>query len=188
MWCIPWWRKKEKQHFFIKIYSSFYSFERSWSFCGLWDRRTGRGRQDRLLYWPLTSSLDHSTLCYFQDPLSTSSASRTGLLKRRPSMGPRPQRTRSQWLQAGFDSGLHYPQLSQLEVTQLEVEALSGALTLTANWRSLWPSMSQTYSTAASICVYYFITPTYFRLDHMIFFRLFTQVRLWLTTRSRVDM
>ena len=31
----------EGQHFFIRIYTSFYSFKRSWSFCGLWDRRIG---------------------------------------------------------------------------------------------------------------------------------------------------
>ena len=26
-----------------------------------------QGKKDRLLYWPITSSLDHCTLCYFQD-------------------------------------------------------------------------------------------------------------------------
>ena len=41
-----------------------------------------------------------------------------------------------------------------------------------------------TDSTAASICIYYFITPTYFRWDHLIFFRLFTQVYVWLTARQ----
>ena len=35
-------------------------------------------------YWPITSSLDQNTLCYLQDPLSTSSASRPGLLNQRP--------------------------------------------------------------------------------------------------------
>ena len=91
-YCIPWWGKKE-EHFFIGIYTSFYSFARGWNFCGLWDRWT----QDRLLYWPITSSLDHSALCYLQDPLSTSSASRPGLLNRRSGMGHR---------QACFDSAL----------------------------------------------------------------------------------
>ena len=89
----------------------------------------GRGkRQDRLLYWPITSSLDHSTLCYL--PLSTSSASRSGLLNRRPGMGHRPQQVCSQWLQAGFDSGLHFLKLFQLEAAQLEAAAPQwGALT-----------------------------------------------------------
>ena len=59
------------------------------------------GRQDRLLYWPITSSLDHSTLCYLQDPLSTPSASRSGLLNRRPGKGHRPQWVRSPWQQTG---------------------------------------------------------------------------------------
>ena len=61
----------EGQHFFLRIYMSFYSFV----LC-----ETDVGRKDRLLYWPITSSLDHSTLCYLQDPLSTSSASQAGLL------------------------------------------------------------------------------------------------------------
>ena len=39
------------------------------------------------------------------------------------------------------------------------------------------PSLTPTDSTAASICIYYFITLSYFRLDHVIFFRLLTQVR-----------
>ena len=84
--------------------------------------------------------------------------------------------------------GPHWLQLSQLEAAQLEVAALSGALSLTANWLSLWPSLPPTFSTAMGICIYYFITPTYFWLDHMIFFCLFTQVCLWLTARSRVSM
>ena len=102
-------------------------------------------------------------LCYLQDPLSTS-ASRPGLLNQRPGMGHRPQWAHSQWLQAGFDSGLHC-----LQLFQLEAAAVSGVLSLTANWFSLWPSLPLTASTAMGICIYYFITPTYFRLDHMIF-------------------
>ena len=147
----------------------------------------GGGRQDRLLYWPITSSLDHSTLCYLQDPLSTS-ASRPGLLNRRPGMGHRPQGACSQWLRAGFYFGLYSLQLPQLEATQLEAAVLSWALSVTENWLSLWPSLPPTDSTVVGICIYYFKTPTYFRLDHMIFFRLFTQVPLWLTARSRVNM
>ena len=34
------------QHFFIRIYTSFYSFGRSWSFCGLLDRRTVGDKTD----------------------------------------------------------------------------------------------------------------------------------------------
>ena len=44
--------------------------------------------------------------------------------------------------------------------------------------------LSLTDSTAAGICLYSFITPTYFRF----FFRLFTQVHLWLTAQSRVNI
>ena len=62
------------------------------------------------------------------------------------------------------------------------------SLSLTANWLSLWPSLPPADSTAAGICIYYFIMPSYFRLDHMIFFRLLTQVHLWLTAWSRVNM
>ena len=46
--CIQWWGKKEEQHFFIRIFMSFYFFERSWSFCGLRDRRT---RGDKTNYY-----------------------------------------------------------------------------------------------------------------------------------------
>ena len=44
--------------------------------------------------------------------------------------------------------------------------------------------LSSTNSTAAGTCLYSFITPTCFRF----FFRLFTQVHLWLTARSRVNI
>ena len=68
--------KTEEQHFVIRMYTSFYSFERSWWLCGLWDRRTGADKT--LLYWPITSSLDPSTLRNLQDPFRTSD-SRPGL-------------------------------------------------------------------------------------------------------------
>ena len=116
-------------------------------------RQRGVRRQVRFWYWPITSSLDHSTLCYLQDPLSTS-ASRPGLLNWRP----------------------------------LWIIASSGVFLLTASWFSLWPSLFPTNSTATGICIYYFMMPSYFRLDHVIFIRSFTQVHLWLTTRSRVNM
>ena len=93
--------------------------------------QTDGGRWDRLLYWPITS-LDHNTLCYLQDPLSTSSASQQELLNWRPGMGHRLQQAHSQWLTSGFDSGLHCLQLSQLGAAQLEVVALSRVLSLTA--------------------------------------------------------
>ena len=117
-------------------------------------RQTAIGRQDRLLYWLITSSLDHSTLCYLQDPLNTFSASWPGLLNRR----------------------------------SLEAIALSRVFWLTESWPSLWPSQSPTLSTAVGIYIYHFIMPTYFWSDHMNFFRLFIQVHLWLTARSRVNM
>ena len=122
-------------------------------------RQTNVGRQDRLLYWPITSSFDHSTLCYLQDPLTFSSASRPGLLNRRSGMGHRPQGACFQRLQASFDSGLHCLQLSQLEATQLGAAALSGALSLTATG-SRSGLHCPTVSTAAGICIYNFITPT----------------------------
>ena len=43
---------------------------------------------------------------------------------------------------------------------------------------------SPTNSTAASTCLYSLITPTCFRF----FFHLFTQIHLWLTARSRVNI
>ena len=44
LWYSGW--RNEGQHFFIRIYTYFYSFERSWSFCGLWDRRTVGDKAD----------------------------------------------------------------------------------------------------------------------------------------------
>ena len=122
-------------------------------------RQTDAGRQDRLLYWPITFQ-DHSMLCYLQEPLSISSPSRSGLFNRRPSVGPRPQRAHSQWLQTSFDLGLYSFQLSQLEAAQLAAAALSRSVSLTANWLPLWPSLSPTLSTTMGICIYYFITTT----------------------------
>ena len=147
-------------------------------------RQTDVGRKARLLHWPITSSFDHCRLCHLQNPLSTSSASRPGFLSQGNCMGHRPQQARSQWLQTGSQSGLHCLQPYQLETAQLEAAALTGVLSLTANWLPLWPSQTPTFNCR----IYYFTTPTYFRLDHMIFFRLFTQVRLWLTAQSRVNM
>ena len=169
----------EGQHFFIRIYV-FLFFQNKLKLLWFVRQTDGVGRQDRLPYWPITSSLDHSTLCYLQDPLSTS-ASRPGLLNRRPGIGYRPQRERSQWLQAGFDSAP--PDSNSL------------------NWRQQ-PSVGRSHwlqtgshsglhclqLTAAGICIYYFLTPTYFQLDHMIVFHLFTQVHLWLMAWSRVIM
>ena len=40
----------------------------------MWE--TDRDRQNRLLYWPITSSLDHTILYYLQTPFSTSYAFR----------------------------------------------------------------------------------------------------------------
>ena len=143
----------------------------------------GWGRQDRLLYWPInsSSSLDHSTLCCLQGPLSTSAASRPGLLNRRPDMGHNPQLAHSQWLPAGFDS-------PHTESNSLNWRRL--------NWRqqpsvgrSHWLQDALTLAFTASnwlISIYYFITSAYFRLDHIIFFRLFTQVRLWRLSQGSI--
>ena len=141
-------------------------------------------RQDKLLYWPITSSLDHSTLRYLQDPLS-SSASWPRLLNRRPGMGHRPQQAHSQWLQTAFDSA--FTDSLNLRLPNWRQQPSGGTLT-DCNWLSLWPSLPPTDTTATGICIYYFIMPTYSRLDHMIFFSLFIQVRLWLTAQSRVNM
>ena len=148
----------------------------------------GGWRQDRLLYWPITSSLDHSMLCYLQDPLSTSSTSQTGLPNQMPGIGHRPQQT-------GVLSDCKLaltllsltPTLSTGGCPNGSSNPQRGALT-DCKWLSLRPSLPPTDSTAMGICIYYFITPTYFRLDHMIFFHLFTQVRFWLTAQSRVNM
>ena len=113
----------------------------------LWGERQmdgGGERQDRLLYWPVTSSLDHIPLCYLQDPLSN----------QRSDMGHRPQEERSQWLQAGSDSAL-----------------------ADSNWLNHRGHLHILFHNADN-----------FRLDHVILFRSFTQVRLWLTARSRVNM
>ena len=141
-------------------------------------RQTDVGKQDRFPYWPITSSFGHSTMCYLQDPPITS-ASRPGLLSRRPLRETAPSGSFSLAATCSH-SGLHCLQLSQLEAA-----APSGTLSLTAKWIWLWPSLSPTDS---GICIYYFITLTHFRLDHMTLFRLFTQVHLWLTARSRVNM
>ena len=69
----------------------------------------------------------------------------------------------------------------------LRASALNGSLSLTTGWLCLRSSLTPTDSAVAGICIYYFITPTHFRLDHMIFFRLFTQVYLWLMAQSRVN-
>ena len=47
--------------------------------------KTDGGRQDRLLFWPITtSSLDHSTMCYLQDPAALFSDFWPGMINRRP--------------------------------------------------------------------------------------------------------
>ena len=101
----------------------------------------------------------------------------------------------------------------------LRATAPSEAFSLTANWVSLWPSLSPTlnwrppnwrqqppagrshwlqtgfYSGFHSLQMtqlhghrHLLFHNAHFRLDHVIFFRLFTQVHLWLTACSRVNM
>ena len=258
------------------MYPSFYSFVMSWNLCCV--IQTDGWKQDRFPYWPKTSSLDHSTLCYLQDPLNTS-ATQPGLLNQwmlratapsgafsltawlslwpslSPTVSTEGRSTGGSSPQLGVltdCTGLYWDphclQLSQLEATQLEAAAPSWVfsptalaftetltvsnclnwrqqppagcshrlhwpllrpslsptvstgghpiggsspkrvLSLTANWLWLWPSLSPTDLISTGICIYYFITPTCFRLNHLIFFRLFTQVHHWLTARSRVNM
>ena len=90
---------------------------------------------DRLPYCPITSSLDHNMLCYFQDPFSTS-ASWPGLLNWRPLRVTAPSSALTLW-----------PSLSQ-----------------TLNWRppnlrqqspaghSLWLQLALTLSFTVSNC------------------------------------
>ena len=70
----------------------------------------------------------------------------------------------------------------------LRAVAIRRAFSVTANWLRLgshW--LLQTDSTATDICIYYFIMPIFFRLDHVIFFCLFTQVHFWLTALPSVN-
>ena len=150
-------------------------------------KQTDVGRHDIFSYWAITSSLDHSTLCYLQDLLSTSLASRPVLLKRRPLRETPPNCRVLLLTVTGSHSGFHCLQLSQLEANHRRPPP-SGALSPTANRLWLWPSLSPTDLTATGICIYYFITSTCFRVDNVVFFRLFTHVSLWLTARSKVNM
>ena len=106
------WMKNDHNSLYKNIYIFLFFCKVLMLLCYV--RQTDVVRQDRLLYWPVTSSLDHSTQCYLQDPLCPSSASQPELLNQRPGMGHRPKQMYSQWLQAGFDSGLYGHQLTQL--------------------------------------------------------------------------
>ena len=74
-----------------KKYNSLY-FSWSQSFCWVWERQ---GNKDRLLYWPITSSLDHTYWVIFKTPLSISSASRLGVLNWRPLRASTPNKALS---------------------------------------------------------------------------------------------
>ena len=58
---------------------------------------------DRLLYWPITSSLDHSTLCNLENPTKHFCFS-AGAAQPEAWYGPQAPAGRFQWLLAGFDS------------------------------------------------------------------------------------
>ena len=98
-----------------------------------------------------TSSLDHSTLCYLQEPTYLFFSVLAAVA------------------QPGVAEGHGSQSASWASVCKL-------ALTLAF--------LCPTNSTAASTCLYSFITYTCFRF----FFRLFTQVHLWLRARSRVNI
>ena len=124
----------------------------------LWCVRDGRrhGQTEADCYidrYPLLL-LTTARCIIFRTQLRTSSASRPGILNRRPL------------------KGVNH----------------SGAFSLTASWLWVWPSRLPSDSLTAGIGIYYFITPSYFRLDNMIFFRLFKQVRFWSTARLKVNM
>ena len=93
-------------------------------------KRTDGGRQDKLQYWPITSS-DHSMLCYFQDPIWLFFCFSTGVTQ-----SERLNRELWGWC----------PQRGALSDCKL---VLSLALT-----DSNWPNWQ------AGICIYYFITLT----------------------------
>ena len=135
----------ELTHFFIKDISHTVFSRKVWCFCGVWDIGGGG---DRLLYWP-NFSLDHSTLCYLQEPTKHFFCILAEVAQPRVTEG-------------------HDPQWGILS----QQAALTQAF------------LFQTDSTATGICLYSFITPTFFRF----FFRFFTQVHLWLMAQLRVNI
>ena len=98
---------------------------------------------------------------------------------RPPNRRQEPSEGRSHWLQTGSHSGLHCIQISTGGSSPHRGALTDCKLALTLTFTD------PTTLTVAGISIYYYITPTYFRLDHMIFFHLFTQVHLWLTAQSR---
>ena len=130
----------EGQYFFIRIYKSFYSCARGWSFCGGWE--TDEGRQDRFLYWPITSSIDHSTLCYLQDPRSTS-ASSPGFYNRRPGMGHRPRGGDLSDCKLALTLAFTVSNFLNWRPPNRKQQTSAGR-SQTLNWLSLCPSLSPT--------------------------------------------
>ena len=116
-----------------KMYPSFLFFRKGLKLL-LCVRQTDGMRQDGLLYWPIKSS--HSTLCYRQDPLSTSSASQPGLLNRRPHCLQQLPAVRSHYR-------LHCLQLSTEGHPTGDSRPQRGAFT-NCNWLWLRPSLSPT--------------------------------------------
>ena len=92
--------RKEPHHLLIKIYPSLFFLKSKLLWC------VRNRERDRLLYWPITSSLDYTTLCYLQDPTWHFCFS-TRVLNQRPTWPPLPAEY-SLWLQAGSDSGPHW--------------------------------------------------------------------------------
>ena len=66
-------------------------------------RQTDGGRQNKLLYWPITSSLDRSILCYLQDPTKHFFCFLVRVAQLEAWYGPQAPARCSQWLQAGSD-------------------------------------------------------------------------------------
>ena len=96
------WQKNDNACL-LKYNSLFSSWSQSFRRCVRDWRR--EGDKDRPLYWPITSSLDHTMVFYFQDPskhfcFSAGSYSTGGRCE--PSTIAR----HCQWLQAGSDSRL----------------------------------------------------------------------------------
>ena len=184
--CYILWLGKKEEPFFIKIYVYLFILSKGVETSVICETDGRWGRQVRLPYWPITSSLNHSTLCYLQYPLNTSSASRPGLLNRRPLRATAPSRAFSltaSWLSL-------WPPLSPTLSTGGRPTGDSsnqrGALSVCKLALTLAFTVSNGLNCRGHLHILF--QNAHFWLDLGIFFRLFTQVHLWLMAWSRVNM
>ena len=135
--------------------------------------KTDRRRETRQI-----AILTHNfSLCYHSRPIEHFCFS-AGVAQPEAAEGNSPTPFGALLLTAtGSDSRLYCPQLTQLEATQLQAAATNGAFSLTATVFYFHFHCHQlTQLPQAFSC--YFITSICYCLDHVIFFRLFTQVHL----------